>query len=163
MPKLTVLVHTKNNAKSLGQLLDALKFCNDLLVIDDDSEDRTVRIACKHHARVKKAIPGVTAGAYAMDSFHPWVLVVRPDEMPNEELIRALKQWKAEKKQDEISGYAIAVREQRDGNWNNCGAQMRLVNRLKINWTGELPPDSSVAGRMPGELLRTIEEEGKAE
>lgn len=154
MPKLSVLIHTHNDAEHLPRVLESLKCCSDILVVDESSDDDTQRIARKHGARVKKAIPGVTPGAYALDTYNDWVLVVRPSEVLSERLAHSLEEWMQGKKSDEQSGYSFAVQERQGAEAVERGTEMRMVNRRKINWTGELPPNSSVAPQLEGELIR---------
>ena len=154
MPKLSALVHTQNDAEHLDRVLESLKICNEILVVDDDGDEPTRSVARKHGARLKKSIPGVTPGAYAFDAFHDWVFVVRPSEVVSERLAKSVKDWMDANKLDEESGYCVAVEEQQGEQALSRGTEMRIVNRRKINWTGELPPNSTVAPQMEGELIR---------
>ena len=43
MPKTTALLHTHNDALRLGRALDSLRPCDEVLVIDEGSEDDTAR------------------------------------------------------------------------------------------------------------------------
>jgi len=38
--------------------------------------------------------------------------------------------------------------------WKELAPETRLVNRDKINWTGDLPPTSSVLDQLEGDLLQ---------
>lgn len=154
MPKLSALIHTRNDAEHLPRVLDSLKCCSDILVIDENSEDDTQRVARKHGARVKKSIPGVTPGAYAFDTFNDWVLVVRPSEVVSERLAQSMEAWIGASDVDDESGYSVAIQECLGEQLTTGGPEMRIVNRRKINWTGELPPNSSAAPQMEGELVR---------
>jgi len=73
MLRISALLHTKNDAQRIGRALDSLRPCDEVLVIDHDSEDETAKIARDHGAKVQKAVPGVEDGAYAMDAAHDWV------------------------------------------------------------------------------------------
>lgn len=68
MPKISALLHTHNDALRLGRALDSLRPCDEVLIIDQDSEDETEKVAREHGATFKTAIAGVTSGAYAMDA-----------------------------------------------------------------------------------------------
>src|ERR1017187_2518557 len=72
MPRITALLHTHNDAFRLGRALDSLRPCDEVLVIDDRSEDDTSKVAREHGATLKSAVPGVTFGAYATDALHDW-------------------------------------------------------------------------------------------
>jgi len=75
MPRISALLHAHNDALRLGRALDSLRPCDEVLVIDDCSEDDTAKVAHQHGANLKSAIPGVTFGVYAMDAAHDWVAV----------------------------------------------------------------------------------------
>jgi len=49
---ITAVVLTKNAVKTLGKCLDSLKWCDEIIVIDDYSEDKTVTIAKSRGAKV---------------------------------------------------------------------------------------------------------------
>ena len=95
MPKITALLHTHNDALRLGRTLDSLRPCDEVLVIDDCSEDDTSRVAREHGATLKTSIPGVTFGAYAADASHDWVLCLHPNETLSDDLEAALFDWKS--------------------------------------------------------------------
>jgi hypothetical protein len=110
------------------------------------------RLARRFWARERSGVPGVTAGAYLMDAFHHWILVLRPGEELSEELQKSLKEWKSKKK-DDSSGYRLLIAEQNGQKVHPLAPELRLVNRRQINWTGELPPNME-APLLPGALLR---------
>ena len=93
MPKITALLHTHNDALRLGRALESLRPCDEVLVIDDCSEDDTSRVAREHGATFKSALPGVTFGAYATDASHDWILCLRPNETLSDDLEAALFDW----------------------------------------------------------------------
>src|SRR5947209_8569152 len=94
MPKITALIHTLNDALRLGRALDSLRPCDEVLIIDDSSEDDTVRIAHDNGAHLKQSIPGVTQGAYVMDAANDWILCLLPNEALSEELEASIQEWK---------------------------------------------------------------------
>src|SRR3989344_3937576 len=92
---LTAVVIAKNEAADLAVCLSSLKFCDEILVIDDLSTDQTARVAKKFHARV---IKHPLADDFAQQrnfglkhSRHPWVLFVDADEEVNPHLAAEIK------------------------------------------------------------------------
>ncbi len=136
MPKFTALVHVEEASKALEETLKSAALADDLLVVLDAKDKPLTRMVRKAHGRIKTTIPGVTPGAYAMDSYFTWVLVLRPGEVLDEKTVEALKNWK-KLEQDDEAGYRVRIL--RNG---TAIEKMRLVNRLKINWIGELPPEA---------------------
>src|SRR3974377_2433443 len=103
MPKITARLHTHNDALRLGRALDSLRPCDEVLIIDDNSEDETQRIAHENGVKFKTALPGVAPGAYAMDASHDWILCVLPNEALSDELEASLHEWKAQEPETSLS------------------------------------------------------------
>ncbi len=153
MPKITALIHTLNDGLRIGRTLDSLRACDQVLVIDHGSNDNTERIARDHGANFKKGIPGVDRGTYAVDSSNDWILCLCSNESLSEELEASLFEWK-ESDHEEQAGFNLRVREESDGQWSVHDPETRLVNKSKINWTGNLPPTTSVNGEIKGYVLK---------
>jgi glycosyltransferase involved in cell wall biosynthesis len=154
MPKITALLHTHNDALRLGRALESLRACDELLVIDDCSEDGTEKIARQHGATLKTSISGVTPGAYVMDASNDWVLCVGPNEAVSEGLEAALFEWKEKDPDEETACFMVAVREENDTGWQLRDPEVRLINRKLVNWIGEMPPNHMCETTLAGELLR---------
>jgi glycosyltransferase involved in cell wall biosynthesis len=153
MPKFTALLHTHNDALRLGRTLDSLRPCDEVLIIDDESEDDTEKIAREHGAHLKKAIPGVTPGAYAMDALHEWILCLRPNESLSDDLEASLFEWKEREVDPQIACFGISIRRENGVAWEKLSPEVRLVNRKLVNWLGEMPPQQACGAVLHGELL----------
>lgn len=96
---LTGIVLTHNEEKNIARCLESLKFCDTLLVVDDNSTDKTVRLAKKL---------GATVVNHPLDSDYaaqrnwaisqaktPWILFIDADEVVSvklgEEITSAIK------------------------------------------------------------------------
>lgn len=154
MPKITALLHTHNDGLRLGRALDSLRPCDEVLIIDDKSEDETARVAHENGASVKNSIPGVTQGAYAMDASNDWILCMLPTEALSEELEASLLEWKAQEQPETLSCCKVSVREQNETGWHELEPEVRLINRKLMNWVGELPPGQQCDVTLKGDLLR---------
>ena len=157
MPKITALLHTHNDALRLGRALDSLRACDEVLVIDDSSDDDTLKVAREHGASAKVAIPGVTPGAYAMDAAHDWVFCIFSNEALSEALEATLFEWKEKDPGESAAGFKVQIREETRNGWQIQEAEVRLVNRKVVNWVGDMPPDQERATTLVGELLRFCE------
>lgn len=153
MPKITALLHTHNDALRLGRVLDSLRPCDEVLVIDDNSEDDTERIAREHGVTFKTAIPGVTSGAYAMDATHEWILCLRTNEALSDDLEAALLEWKENDPDEGTACYGVPIRSENGNGWEKHPPEVRLVNRKRMNWVGEMPPEQACSTVLNGELL----------
>jgi len=160
MLRISALLHAKNDAQRIGRALDSLRPCDEVIVIDHDSEDETAKIARDHGAMVKKAVPGVEDGTYALDAKHDWVLCLLPCEALSEGLEASLLSWKHQFNGDDgseqpenVSALAFAVRRETEKGWEGAHAQTRMVDRRVVNWTTALPPETHGAIVLPGDLL----------
>ncbi len=153
MPKISALIHTANDAPRLGRLLDSLRPCDDVLIIDHGSDDATHRIACDYGARIKTAVPGVAPGAYLVDARHDWLLCLRPNEALSEALEASLFEWR-EQDSGDAAAFSIPVRAETDSGWKKCVPETRLVNRNRVNWTATLPPFDPAVRVLAGDLLQ---------
>jgi glycosyltransferase involved in cell wall biosynthesis len=153
MPKISALLHTHNDGLRLSRALQSLRPCDEVLIIDDCSEDDTVKIARDHGATVRSAIPGVTPGTYVMDAMHEWILCLRPNESLSNDLETALLEWKDQQPDDCAKCYKIPVREENGGEWQERPPEVRLLNRKMINWIDELPGSQICETTLGGHLL----------
>jgi hypothetical protein len=145
MPKFTVFIHA-SGIEGLAKTLRAARIAPDILVVHDG--DSAVQHLClRYSARGKTQIPGVTLGAYAMDAFHNWLLLLRPGEELSDEAMQALSEWRR-KRHDICAGYLIRSGE-------DDRPQLRFVNRAMVNWIGEFPPVPTDAGLFPGNIIRS--------
>jgi len=152
--KISAMIHTCDNARSLGRALDSLRPCDEVIVVDHGSRDETVKIAREHGARVIHAVPGVTRGAYAQDARNQWILCLLPQEALAEELEASLFEWGEAGQDGNQMGFNMGLREQNGAGWKSLDAEMRLANRKQINWTGDLPAANPTVPALAGHILR---------
>ena len=156
MPRLSALLHTKNDGRRIGRALDSLRCCDELLVLDHGSRDETCRIARQHGARVEPAPSNRDSGAPL--AANDWVLCLLPSEALSESLEATLLEWKREEPGD-TAAYALAMRQETVNGWQHCAPEVRLVDRHKVTWSGALPAQREDALSLCGDLLRFREPE----
>ncbi|MDP2860113.1 MAG: glycosyltransferase family 2 protein [bacterium] len=90
LPKISVLINTRNEGEKLEKCLGSVSFADEIVVTDMESSDESVSIAKKHHANVFPILHeqvierarnfgiGKTTG--------DWILVLDPDEEISETL-----------------------------------------------------------------------------
>ncbi|HEY2074117.1 MAG TPA: glycosyltransferase, partial [Gaiellaceae bacterium] len=75
---------SRNEGHLLGPCLDSIAFCDEIIVVDLESNDDTVAVAEAHGARVVRhpLVPIAEAArvTVAPQARHDWLLVVDPDE-----------------------------------------------------------------------------------
>jgi glycosyltransferase involved in cell wall biosynthesis len=153
MPKLSALIHTQNNERTLGRTLESLRCVDEIVIVDHHSTDKTPRIAKQYGAHVIQAVAGVDRGAYAVDCKFDWIFCLLPNETPSEALEASIFEWKAHD-QANGPGLAIRLREQKGETWTTREPEMRLADRNKINWPDLFPSAVGDPQLLPGDLLR---------
>jgi glycosyltransferase involved in cell wall biosynthesis len=172
-PPLSACIIAMDEADRIGDCLDSLAFCDEIVVVDSHSTDRTRETAVEHGARViERDWPGHVAQKEftIREATHDWVLCVDADERISPELrdeIVALRNagfpdragWRFPR----LSNYL--------GTWVRFGTwypdrQLRLFDRRRGHWGGHDPHDrvelEGEVGALAGDLLhfpyRTREE-----
>lgn len=88
--RISAVILTKNEEKNIKDCIDSLKFCDEIIVIDDSSDDNTVRIAESSGAKVysRKLNNNFAAQRnYALDNCSgEWILFTDADERVTEGL-----------------------------------------------------------------------------
>lgn len=87
---ISVVILSRNEEKNIGGCLEGLGWCDEVLVIDDQSSDKTVEIAKKYGARViERSLNGDFAAQrnFAIEQAkNSWVFFVDADEVVTKEL-----------------------------------------------------------------------------
>ncbi|HTB32452.1 MAG TPA: glycosyltransferase family 2 protein [Bacteroidia bacterium] len=177
MPKLSVVIITRNEEKNIGRCIDSVKdIADDIVVIDSFSTDRTEEICKSKGARFfQHAFEGhIEQKNYAVTlTQYPNVLSLDADEALDEELkkniIEVKNNWK-------FDGYEMNRLTNYCGTWiRHCGwypdTKLRLFDKRKGKWSGTNPHDKyeleqgSTFGKLKGDILHysyyTIEDHYK--
>lgn len=92
---ISALILTKNEEKNISECISGLKFCDEIIVIDDNSSDNTVEIAKRSGAKVfQRNLDRDFAGQrnYALEKASgKWVFFVDADERVSDELRKEIK------------------------------------------------------------------------
>ena len=92
--KLTVVVLTRNEGRNIGDCLDGLEAADEVLVVDDHSEDDTVRLAGAAGAKVVQRRLDTFAGQrnFALNQSHgDWIFFLDADERFSPDLMAAIQ------------------------------------------------------------------------
>jgi len=94
LPNLSVVVITRNEASRLNACLEAVRWADEIIVVDSGSTDETVQIATNHGARVVHH-DFVGYGAQKNVALNlataPWVLSIDADEIVTEALAASIR------------------------------------------------------------------------
>lgn len=134
MPILSAVLITRDEEKNITECISGLKFCDEVIVVDGQSRDKTVefaeRLGAKVHSRVFTDF--ASQKNYGIGKAQgDWVLVVDADERVSSELADEIKKTVQDSRAD---GYYFQRRNRIFGRWMEYGAhendfQLRLVRR----------------------------------
>lgn len=153
----TAVILTKNEESMLANCLDTLQWCDDILVLDTGSTDRTVQVAEQMGARTARA-RGTNFAQWrdeaAAKVTTAWVFYIDADERVTPPLAKAIQ---SRLKRGDFDAFRLRRNNIMWGRWFQFGGWnsdhlLRLVrkNRLK-GWVGEVHEHAEVIGRV-GEI-----------
>jgi glycosyltransferase involved in cell wall biosynthesis len=153
--KISAILVTLNEEANLPRAIESLRCCDEIVVVDSGSTDRTVEIATRLGARV---VESEWMGYAAQKNFaaqqaaHDWVLCLDADEALSEALEAEI--WEIKRSGPQADGYTIPRLAQYMGRWIlhsgwHPDRKVRLYNRLKAKWVGRYVHESvQVEGRV---------------
>jgi glycosyltransferase involved in cell wall biosynthesis len=159
---ISAAIIAKDEERNIARAIESLRCCDEIVVIDSGSVDRTVEIAEKHGARVvEMGWKGYAAqkNAAVEACTHDWVLALDADEALSEALEAEV--WQVKKNGPQYDGYTMPRLAQYCGRWILHSGwypdrKVRLFDRRKAKWVGEYVHESvRVEGRV-GHLQSNI-------
>jgi len=118
---ISVLILTLNEEVNLPACLESVKWCNDVVVYDSYSTDRTIEIARAAGARVfQRSFDNYAnqrnAALTQVEYRHPWLLMLDADEHATPELLREIQRI-TENGEESITLYHIRRKDMFFGKW----------------------------------------------
>jgi glycosyltransferase involved in cell wall biosynthesis len=160
MSKISGIIIAKNEAKMIGDALDSLSFCDEIIVIDNDSVDKTREVAESHGAKVYELNSRDFSELREFGLRHAqgdWVLYLDADERVDEILKESIQ--KAISENLEYSAYFLKRKNYYFGKheWPKIEKMERLFNKESLKgWKGKLhesPIFEGGAGQLDGFIL----------
>lgn len=160
--KITATIITLNEERNIQRSIESLRCCDEILILDSGSVDRTVELAQNLGARVIEAgWPGYAGqkNRAAEQATHDWILSLDADEALSEPLeaeILALK-----KSGPRYDGYTMPRLANYLGKWILHSGwypdrKVRLYRRDKGKWVGDYVHESVVVAGRVGHLESNI-------
>lgn len=161
MARIAAVLIVKNEATRLPRALASVTWCDQIVVVDDESSDATAEVAAAHGATVvRRALDRYdaqrNAGADAAEA--EWILALDADEEVSGELaaeIRALID-----RPDALDVYAVPFRQCLFGAWPRHGgwaAPLTRLHRRAVRWQGavheQLPRPAGRHGVLRGHIV----------
>jgi glycosyltransferase involved in cell wall biosynthesis len=152
---ISATIITYNEERNIARAIESLRCCDEILVLDSGSNDRTVEIANKLGARVIESFwHGYAAqkNLAAELAGNDWILALDADESLSEALEAEI--WQIKKAGPQFDAYTMPRLAQYLGRWILHSGwypdrKVRLFDRRKAKWTGEYVHESvTVKGRI---------------
>lgn len=161
--KISAIIITRNEQDNLPRAVKSLGCCDEIVIVDSGSTDRTVAVAQELGARViEHEWSGYARqkNLAAAEAAHDWVLALDADEALSEQLQHELGRLKQQGPSHDA--YAFPRLAQYRGKWIHHSGwypdrKVRLYDRRKARWVGDyvhesVRTDGSV-GELTGDLL----------
>jgi glycosyltransferase involved in cell wall biosynthesis len=153
--KITATIIAFNEERHIARAIESLRCCDEIVVVDSGSVDRTVELAEKLGARVVES-PwhgyAVQKNYAAERASHDWILSIDADEALSESLEGEI--WTLRKKGPAYDAYTMPRLAQYLGRWILHSGwypdrKVRLYHRAKAKWVGDFVHESvEVNGRV---------------
>ena len=157
---ISVLILTKNEEVNLPHCLASLSWCDDIVVLDSGSTDRTVAIAKEFGARVVERVfdnwsSHLNWAGSQIDFKHPWLYYSDADEvMPEDlraELHRVASRGVGDSGGDLPVAYRLRYKNFFMGKWiKHCGIYpvwvLRFYQPERVRWERLVNPTAVVQG-----------------
>ena len=153
--KITATIITLNEERNIARSIESLRCCDEIVVVDSGSNDRTVELASNLGARVIES-PWhgyATQKNYAADqATNDWILSLDADEALSESLEGEI--WTLKKRGPSCDAYTMPRLAQYMGRWILHSGwypdrKVRLYHRAKAKWMGDFVHESvAVHGRV---------------
>ena len=153
--RITATLITLNEERKIARAIESLRCCDEIVVADSGSVDRTVELAEKLGARVLDTSWRGYAGQknwVAEQALHDWILSLDADEALSEALEGEI--WNLKKSGPKYDAYTVPRLAQYMGKWILHSGwypdrKVRLYNRNKAQWVGDFVHESvHVNGRI---------------
>ncbi len=146
--KISATIITCDEERNIARAIESLRCCDEILVVDSGSTDRTVEIAAKLGARViESPWPGYAKqkNLAASKAAHDWIFSLDADEALSEALEAEI--WQLKKNGPEFDAYTMPRMAQYLGRWILHSGwypdrKVRLYDRRKASWVGDFVHES---------------------
>lgn len=151
MMQLTAIIIAKNEEEVIADALDSVSFCDEIILVDNKSTDRTVEIAKRFNAKVVSE-EGNNFSDFRNSGLKKakgkWLLYIDADERVTPELKDSILEV-ITKKQNEYTAYKLKRKNFYLGNfeWPEVESISRLFKKDNLEeWYGELHESPKLTG-----------------
>lgn len=160
--KISATIITYNEERNVARVIECLRCCDEIVVVDSGSNDRTTEIAAKLGARVVESPWRGYAGQknFASETAsNDWILSLDADESLSEALEAEI--WQIKKNGPEFDAYTMPRLAQYLGRWILHSGwypdrKVRLFDRRRAKWVGDFVHESVVVDGRIGHLKSNL-------
>lgn len=161
--KISATIITLNEERNIARAMESLRCCDEIVVVDSGSTDRTPEIAAKLGARLVDSPWGGYApqkNLAAERAGNDWILSIDADEALSESLEAEI--WQIKKNGPQYDAYTMPRLAQYLGRWILHSGwypdrKVRLYHRAKARWAGDYVHESvqvdGAIGHLESDLL----------
>ena len=153
----SVLIRTLNEENNLPTLLENVSWCDDIVLVDSGSTDRTIEIAKEAGLRIYTRGWGVNESEHfhwMLDNIrykHEWILLIDADERLNDELLAEIKEIAQTSSDEDPVAYYCKRKNILFGKWLRHSMPptpvMRLFRKDKIRFERTINTTPIVDGK----------------
>jgi len=149
--KLSAIIIAKNASKIITDCIESVRFCDEIIVVDGESFDNTIKVAKKLGAKVFKGAPYDFAKQRNIGLLHAkgeWVFYIDTDERVSKELAENMLH---EINNSSYSAYMVERKNFYLGNYAWPGSEKiaRLFKKSKLKkWKGQLHESPEIEGEV---------------
>ncbi len=163
----SAVIITLNAERLLDKCLSSVSFCNEIVVVDSGSTDRTLEIARKHGARIihQEWLGFGPQRQFATEqASYDWILSIDSDEWVSEELQKSIEQYLIAPKNTAVK---FCRRNRFMGKWLRHGEgypdwTARLFNRTSSHWSHDSVHErlctQGIVDSLKGDLMHESED-----
>src|SRR3954465_1314541 len=146
--KITATIITLNEERNIARAVESLRCCDEIVIVDSGSIDRTVELAKNLGVKVIEA-GGLGYAAQknfaAEQAAHDWILSLDADESLSEALEAEI--WRLKKHGPQFDAYTMPRQARYLGRWIRHSGwypdrKVRLYHRAKAEWLGDYVHES---------------------
>ncbi len=160
--KITATIITLDEERNIARAIESLRCCDEILILDSGSTDRTVELAENLGARVFEAGWRGYAGQKnwaAEQAAHDWIFSLDADEALSEALEAEI--WTLKKSGPRFDAYTMPRMARYLGSWILHSGwypdrKIRLYDRRKAQWVGDFVHESVQVNGRTGQLESDI-------
>ena len=168
MAHCSVLILTLHEEDNLPRCLESLRWCDDVVVYDSNSTDKTVEIATQAGARViQRKFDNWAShqnwGVQNIEFKHPWVYYIDADEVMTPELAEEVQRIAGDPNTQEAA-FRVRRKDMFFGRWIKRSSMypvwiVRLFRPEKIRWERLVNPVAIVDGKegnLSGQMIHYV-------